>query len=256
MSSIDSNSSRNSLIDQKEDENLRNSFYKYAKSLSDLARSVGIDLQPVSSPSLPYFSSLPSENKRGVIRAITQYLEICEATIASGHSLLDSRRITWNALKALGLTPCSDFLDKIGDGDIIEIYDTQNLQIFRNFEFFQLCSYTIEEIYCRPWTTLFKRIDETITTQIVSTVERIVTENKRQTYTLNIPEHIVEEADSPFRLRMNVKLKYLSPLYANGSINALIAVEEANLLGAPLDDLQKERLLAAHYKLTPDNLQP
>jgi hypothetical protein len=68
-----------------------------------------------------------------------------------------SRQLTWSALKILGLRPPLDFFDKIQNEDIVEIYNTDQVQIFRTLRFFELCSYDVASILMIPWYKLYGR---------------------------------------------------------------------------------------------------
>lgn len=61
-------------------------------------------------------------------------------------------------LASAGLrAPSDDFLDRIQDGDLIEIYDINCTQIYRSWSLFNVCSYTLPELLVYSFDVLYER---------------------------------------------------------------------------------------------------
>jgi|GEM_PF-5692135 len=50
-----------------------------------------------------------------------------------------------------------DFLDSFAVGEIIEVYDGNAVQIYRSWNFFQYCSYSLIDILSQDWGQLYER---------------------------------------------------------------------------------------------------
>lgn len=160
---------------------------------------------------------------------------------------MSSTQLSWHALKRFSLRPPSDLFSYIADEDLVEIYTLDNLQIFRSMSFFDLCSYSLEDLYCRPWYSLFYR-DEGITQQIGAEAVRAFSGQETGVFVPNVADHMLKELDSPFKHEVEIQYKVMAPLYnSSGKIAAGLVVEKAKVVNRPKES-DKERLLEAYYQ--------
>lgn len=199
-------------------------FKALAEALCSLFHDAGIKVRPYIA-NLPFFSVLPTERKSEILKHFGFYLDLCTAQLQEGQSLRDSQTFTWRALKACGLTPGSDFLQRITPGDVVEIYSTTNNQIFRNLEFFDFCSYTLEELFSREWWNLFSR-SETVTNNIMNIASSIFAGEHPKGIHYPVLAHTVKEISSPEKFEWNMDIKFLGPLSSNRTIKALFCIEK------------------------------
>lgn len=204
-------------------------FKQYAELLASFIEAEGIRVKPYSSPRLIHFSRLSNEHKHEVLRLLGIYIDVCIQTIKEKDSLLNTAILTWNMLKAFGFVPLNDVIDKIKNEDVVEFYDNQNVQIFRNIHFFKICSYSVEDLLCRQWWELYWR-DEQIARQIFEMGTKIFNGEMKATQSVCLPAHILKELDSPLKYEMQLELKYLSPLFKNGITQAALVIESVHLL--------------------------
>jgi hypothetical protein len=232
-------------------DDLKARFSQLALSLTRMAESANVRVIPYRAPSLPYFSRLPEAQQRSALKLLEHYISILCHAIHSGYKLDDPKMLTWVAIKSFGFIPSSDLFHKIDPGDIVEIYDLDNFQIFRNLRFFEFCSYTVEDIYCRPWPSLFRR-DETVTSEIFELLKVVYAENKVKVYErAHMPAQTVEETDSPLHYKLKIKGKYLGTLFDQSKkLSALVSVETARFLKRPLTGAQEEEFLKKYYEKT------
>jgi PAS domain-containing protein len=93
------------------------------------------------------------------------YLKNAQETVAQGQRLSSLRRegsLLWRTLASFDLRPPSNLFDLLGEHEVVEIYDTQMRQIFRNLRFFEVSSYSMEELLHIPLPRLFERTDESM----------------------------------------------------------------------------------------------
>jgi hypothetical protein len=116
------------------------------------------------------------------------------------------------SMRSLGLTYPSDFLSKISDDDVIEAYDMNRFQVFRNMRFMEKTGYSLLEIMTYEWPLLFDR-STAITNQMINYCDEILwTANK--TIAFNIPSHYLRELRSPDEQLFEINFRYLSPLFS------------------------------------------
>lgn len=218
-------------------------FRQLANTVVEIGKQANIPIVPYRDESLPHFSKLDQTAQSRVLTALKAYVDIYTATLAEGSSALDSLRVIWNALVQLGYKPTSDLFSFITSGSIIEIHDNTFVQIFRSINFFNLCTYSLEELYCHQITDLYER-DLQLETQMMGIVSNIYSGEITNTILTGLKPHVIQEKMSEAKLRVMGHIKYLSPLYSSEKLNhnpiATIAIENAEL--SPRNTLEKDSM--------------
>ncbi len=219
-------------------------FRLLSTSLAALAKTANITVQPFFNSNLPHFSCLDSEKQASVVRKLEIYVSILEKAVVEKSNLKDNKKLTWTAFKLLGLTPCSDLMNFIKDTNVIELYDHEGFQVFRSLNFFELCSYTVEDIYCRQWTDLFRRPNSAVMEKLMEIAATLTAGNLRHTIRVDLPRHEVMEIDSPFLFELSADVDFLSPLFdSHHKFAGNVAIETAHITGGILDPIEQEKKL-------------
>jgi hypothetical protein len=157
------------------------------------------------------------------VRCIEGFNDICTSALSNNIDLKDrSWQMTWWIIRAAGFTPPSDLFSYILDGDIIEIYDADHIQIFRSFNFFSLVSYSLDEIHNYEWFELYNR-DEEIMKTMIAELTNLVASGKKTLMVSPFPPHVVAEKFSPRKKANEVAFKCFSPLFKpDGSVGGYI----------------------------------
>lgn len=206
-------------------------FRELADQLSSLLRDNGYEIHGYTDPSIPHFTELSSTDRSFAMDEVARYLKICTEVVNSGAPLNSSPKFTWRAIRELGLMPPENLFSRIGPGDIVEIYNLSNIQRFRNFLFFKYSSYTVEDLYTRPWTDLFKRHDNAVTDAIISLIATLVSTRDKLLVETGIGSQIIEETLSSRRYVTELNVKHLGVLYnRKDEPSAFIVIEDAKRL--------------------------
>ncbi|MBN8553885.1 MAG: hypothetical protein J0L93_00390 [Deltaproteobacteria bacterium] len=147
-----------------------------------------------------------------LVNHFEKYVNLIEQAYNRKVNILDSKQLTWACLQYLKLKPCHDAFDKIEDDHVIEIYNNDHIQIFRNLKFFELCSYSVYEILIFDWPTLYYR-DENILQEIFQQTQRALTEKLGTEFYSGIPPHILRERFSEEQRSFRIEMGMHSPLY-------------------------------------------
>jgi hypothetical protein len=238
----------NLVLLKKEDPQIQE-FTELAKETVRLAAIADCKLTPFSGPRLPLFSKLGILEQIQVIEKLKIYNEICNSALADGKSLKDSTALTWYALKKFNFIFSSELFSYIKDGNVVEIYDRDNVQIFRNFHFFDICSYTLEDLLCRSWTELFIRVNKDHTQSIINTCQQFYTKEITGVTSLShVGTHRIIESDSPFSYNVDAVVNYLAPLYDKSRYPCgFVAIESAALISEKPEGRSAEKLLQQYY---------
>lgn len=114
------------------------------------------------------------------------------------------------ALKHFNLLFSSDFLDRIKNGNLIEIYDEDYIQRYRSYSFFGVCNYSILELSTYPWYELYERPSQ-ITQALLGYAAELM-EGKSSFISLEgkVPEHILQEKFTDERAAFMISDSFLA----------------------------------------------
>ncbi|MCC6277203.1 MAG: hypothetical protein IT289_04730 [Oligoflexia bacterium] len=158
------------------------------------------------------YLGLPLERRIEISERFESYKSVCESIVESGQSLRDSTVFLWKMLSRLKMRPGPDLFDKLKNDDIIEIYDSNSVQIFRNLRFFEICSYSLLEVFTYELWELYRR-DTDVTKALIDTVSKVFTNQTQGAVPAGVPDHVVEEIFSESKCRYYIRQKYISPLF-------------------------------------------
>ena len=208
-------------------------FRSTATEISKRAGDLGINVTPFRDFTLPLFRGLALEMQKTILLQLQRYLDSLRFAANAGERLDDPGRAAWSALSYLGLLPPSEFFPHLGANSIVEFYSLDGLQIWRNFEFMKLCSYTLEEVYCLKWFKRYSREAE-ISAACLKCVESLLTSSEHEIIFPQIPSHVIEETCSIERLAIRMKFDMVARLKdrQGGGLAGFAVVSTGNFLRA------------------------
>ncbi|MBL7687464.1 MAG: hypothetical protein JNJ49_05475 [Bdellovibrionaceae bacterium] len=190
-------------------------FKVLSNDIVRLFASSGLKVQSYHDPALVHYSALSDERKAAALERLRIYHQSLVSMENAGHAIDNSSKSLWHALKTLGFMPDSEVFAKFENDDVIEVYDSRGTQMWRNFNYMKICSYTLEELLCHDWPTLYIR-DEKLTDQLVKLMVDTVTSGLRGANFIDVDYHLVEERFSTDRFRLNVRHDYICALLRKG----------------------------------------
>lgn len=194
-------------------------------SIADKLRQAGFKTPALSAEPRPMPQNF---DKRMQIFKI--FDEVVGHHLEDGADVADEKALLWRFVRRVGYTPTSDIFDLITDQDYIEVYDNEGLQIYRSLNYFDLVSFTIEDLVTLNWKTDFKR-DRTVLLHLLEVTLRLATGTLHKTYSCaKVPTHNVQEMLGQKYLH-ELGLKYISPLRSGGKVVAFIATSKARRIG-------------------------
>jgi hypothetical protein len=191
---------------------IKNSFAKMLKFFSDCAEIEGLRLKPYGSEHLCYFSVLSLAKQQIIYEDLRRYYQICLESIQLHDSLKDNMGQFHLALKKLDIQVEGQVFAALNSEDVIEIYTLDSIQIFRTFNFFHLVTYTLEEIFCRPWFELYQR-DVFTNEANHKAVKYVLSGETRSPFYPNIPVHDVYEKKEGGHSLTKIKHRFMAPAY-------------------------------------------
>lgn len=188
----------------------------------------GKAVRPYDDETFPRLNLHPDPER--VVENLSLWYQVLSDASIAGDSLLDDRRLVWRMLQKLKLTPSADMMNFLEDGDIIEIYTTDNWQIFRNLRFFDCLHITIDEVSTMIWSRDSKR-KTSISLEALRLVLLIKTKQLRNTFRLtSLPKHEMTCTFSGVVQVVEINLKIAAPLFGKNGLSGYLITESAKRL--------------------------
>ena len=158
-------------------ENLEDLLFRINR-LEKMALQKGIKVKTYSPQSLEIFSSLAVAKKRKIIDGLENYMTIlsCLKPTLSDEGLghltqKEELECLGMALEEFGMETDDNNFDFISAGDIVEVYNFENIQLYRNLELLKINVYDLITVLLVSWEELYER-PSIITKKIASKVQR------------------------------------------------------------------------------------
>lgn len=219
-------------------------FKQLANRITQITEKYNITLKGYHHESLPYFSRKTPEQKSKILEALEKFYGSMVYTEKEGDSLANQQKILWGFLSAFKCHPNSEMFSRFQPDDVIEIYDLEGFQMWRNLKFMEICSYTIEEMYCLDWSDRYDR-DPQILGECTEKLTSLLTEKSPEIYDINIKNYILTEKCSEQCFEIQTQHDWMGRIRdQNGQLKMWIVVSKAKVLssqnGLRRDSFSKE----------------
>jgi hypothetical protein len=140
-----------------ESENLKQMRQALRNFESVAERFLGTSLANPNPQSWMKFASLSQDHQLGAIRGIESQAAFIQAAMEEGLDAFDELGMLDYAKRTFSLLGDSQYSNQIQKGDIVEIVDSDFIQIYRSYSCFSLCNYSLLELSSYPWWELYDR---------------------------------------------------------------------------------------------------
>jgi hypothetical protein len=172
----------------------------------------GLQLKPFTGEALQHVNSLDAAKIKGIIENFIKYYEICQKFRKQQLNLRNNNEFVKYALKLMELKAPEVFFDHVAADDIVEIYNTQGIQVFRNIRFFEVTSYSLADLLVFEWYNLYDR-PKVVIEKIFERVDTIL-KNEHELLPMDIPTHLLKEIKAQPIQVSDVTFKNISPLFS------------------------------------------
>lgn len=166
-------------------------------TMCDRAARKGMRL-PVPHPdSIELFMQLPEARQRRFVESLEQYAPIFETQLSHfeidrSTSVEQERKCLQSTERNLGLKIHRSVYDQLAEGDVVEIYDVESIQIYRNINFFRTTNYSLIDVISNPWMRLWER-PRRITEAIANRVQEVVSAPGERLVPFDVAPHLLGE---------------------------------------------------------------
>jgi len=198
------------LVQQIETSKVENLFL-IENELTKTAASHGLKTKRTRPDLRNYLATLSPSHFAAVQTNLTSVWQALTACTIEEIDPWDDREFFKLSMRALHLCYPKDILDHFRSGDLVEGYDMNRLQIFRNMQFMEYSNYSLMEILSIEWPRLFERAASITTEMITYCDETLWTQNK--TIAFNVPLHYMRELQTEQRQFYQIRFRHLAPLF-------------------------------------------
>lgn len=174
-------------------------FAELATRLAELAGKEGLNIVPYKDPALIHLKQADFAQREHAFKMLSLMIQLFEQMHQSGHKISDTTAVLWAFCRAWKYMPAGDFQDKIQEHDMLDIYNEHGQLIFANLRFFAITSYSLEELYFRPWHKLFLHVPTTIQDDLKKVCGEILAGPTKVYDVRYLGEHTVIEAEGIYQ---------------------------------------------------------
>jgi hypothetical protein len=132
-------------------------FKSSVDRLVELGNLHNIKIKGYSDKNWPLFQNLPIATQERQAVAMRKLVDLYWAAERAGVDLTEDQALLQFSLQHLSLSGDQDIVGLVEPDDLVEIMDFDFLQVYRNFNYFGLCNYSLVELTCVPWYELYER---------------------------------------------------------------------------------------------------
>lgn len=103
------------------------------------------------------FSAISLSEQREKIESVRKQCEFVQEALINRIDGHDNLAVLRFAISKLGLEMPDELFDRVRHSDLCEIYNENHLQVFRSFNFFDACNYSLLQLVTFPWYELWER---------------------------------------------------------------------------------------------------
>lgn len=206
---------------------LKQEFVDLTQQLSEILKSQGILKKPFLEPSVPHFSALPQNKAEVITHHLRIIVEVYQECVAS-ESKIDTKKALWRFFAKTGITPDATVMDKIESHNVVEIYNTEHISIFKNLVFFDKISMNIEEIFCLPWWELMS-ISKVGYLYFIEMGVRLASGSIRHGFVPWFHSYVFQELKGDL-WKVSINIKWCAPVSYKKNRDCMLFVNEAKVL--------------------------
>ncbi len=191
--------------------------------LAQVVRLQGYPCRAYSPKSIITLKTLPLDKKELLAKQLRSVLNIVISTPETEPSSSDhpERCYVEQALKMYDLELRDDYWGKLEKDDVIEMYNSENIQLFRTFNFFKISSYSLLDLLTNEWYHLWER-PSFVMEALIQAAGEMMEGKMQKTSQIKAARHILKEIyhDDSIDFKCSsvlVEPGMACPLYEKGS---------------------------------------
>jgi hypothetical protein len=206
------------------------SLEDYKSTLSQYAvllNNFGIERVAYDFGDLRYYSRLSLPKQTAILEALHASCEALriEASFTKDINEISNSRMFWNFCLRMGFGPRDEIMDTIDKEVFIQVYDRNNMQLYRSLGCFRRCSFTVAQMTSRPWFDLWDR--ESFYFHALKNVGSFLMGLPKVIHlSMELPFHKVAEVNSTFSYSFDYRVRTINTISRAGTPQAAVFFED------------------------------
>jgi hypothetical protein len=196
-----------------------------------LNEAFGYEVRAGSAEARRAFGGLPEAARAAFLGAIRESGAALDAFPSTREGRPSEKALFSRALSKLGLLADSQVLEEIEEDDVVEVFDTGLRQIYRSYNCYGVCNYSLEELAVYPFYELYGR-HSSISAKLMEACEAVASGKVKYWSFADLPEYHIQELrlDPPESFAMREKFGARLRSTLNGE-TYLLSVKKVRPLG-------------------------
>lgn len=189
-------------------------FISNVRTFENLLDKYRFALPKTRMASIEFFESLALAERERIAKNFSSYAQLIVSAETEGVNLRSDNHLLKFSAKKLGIYFSDEVYNLTFESDIIEIYDLNFVQIYRNLALFDICGYSITDLLTHQFYELYER-SEKVNEQLIEAATKVMTRNfdLSPLSMAHVQKHLMRERFSELKVTSEVQFKYLFPVY-------------------------------------------
>ena len=188
----------------------------------------------------PVFLDLEPDVRQRIVTSLEREVRVLKSLSSAQTDMDFDRKFIWRSMLDMNILPHKDFWKYYNKNCVVEFYNSHGIQLFRNFNFYHFCSYTIEDVYTRTLFDLYER-DKKINDLITHRSLPFFLRDVKTSVNPEIPDHCLVEKNSDKENKIRMRINRLVPLKLRNHPDIILAViEECKILSSKKNSNSKK----------------
>ncbi len=214
---------------ESQEAKLVQTYLRYSlEKVEALLAQHGIHIHAFSAEGWSQYLALEFSQQTKISGRLVAFSDFVSELVERDIDLASNRDILNYFLRKHNLTVEKEFFATLEDGDVVEIYDKDFTQIFRNFKVLELTDYDLLRFELLPWMNLFGRHEE-ITSKLVEISLEVLKPTLGVRH-FGIDSHVMQELLTNAKKLFRIHHRYIAPVFLAEKCVGLICTQTANLI--------------------------
>ncbi len=156
----------------------------------------------------PFWAASPSR-RRKVLDSLRRSRDVENSIAQSGEDPHDARVFVRHVLRIFEAEVPDGFTGGIDPTDVVECYDRNYCQFLRNLRFFEVTSFTLEQLYFGNFMELTKRPRFVVLLILKESARRLIM-GANQIMEWKVPTHRIQEVNTPGLYEIQISMKRIA----------------------------------------------
>lgn len=176
-----------------------------------VGKFIGVQLPKAPQHAWEKFSAIPEPIQMAIIQGVNFQADFAQSAMDDGLDAVNELAMLNWAKGKFGLLSEYGETSDVAEGDVVEIFDKNHIQLYRSYSCFSLCNYSLLELTSYPWFELYER-PSSITNMFLDVMPKIYEGQSTFISYVDLPEYTLREVMTDNRAAFGIKEKFMAKM--------------------------------------------